>query len=122
MENLRQFVQFYFAQKERFLKKPFTIIETPESLTLKTANGVVPLVISPTLTECVDGYMFCFNVLENVDFIEKNWEQLHKLAHCTIIFVDLNSGRQWSLHPKTHHAVTEGKNLRRGLCALHYGN
>lgn len=63
--------------------------------------------------------LVCLNTKENVNKINEKWNELIKNPKLTIICAQTENNESWSIHPKTHHKVSE--NIKQGLMTL-YGS
>ena len=61
--------------------------------------------------------LVCFNSIENVNFLAKNWNEFIN-KNLKIIFVNPDINMQWSIMPDVHDNVCDKSNLRQGLLSL----
>jgi len=81
-------------------------------------DKIVALHISPTLEKAHSGTIICDNTKKNVDAVVQNWDELIKL-NTTILFLNVKTGGNWSLHPKTHQKIMGSDNILKGLKSIY---
>jgi hypothetical protein len=61
----------------------------------------------------------CLNVRENVDWLHKNWELLHKNQYLTFIFLNPKTNSKWMVKPHIHEKICDKESLKEGLVSMH---
>lgn len=61
--------------------------------------------------------LVCLNTKNNIKHIYQHWDVLSKNTNLTIICAQPNTNESWSVHPNTHHKISE--NIKEGLQTLY---
>lgn len=61
--------------------------------------------------------LVCLNTKENINKINEKWDILIKNPKLTIICAQTTNNESWSIHPHTHHKISE--NIKDGLKTLY---
>lgn len=61
------------------------------------------------------------NTKENFAFVVSEWKRFHDVRHFSIMFINPFSrlDKKWVVFPSTHHLISEGKGIKKGLQALY---
>jgi len=64
-------------------------------------------------------FFVCENSQENIKTLLDQWQQLITQKQLIILFVHPSTNDVWLINPSVHHNITEEKNLKEGIQAMH---
>lgn len=90
----------------------------------KKIYSVIPVLSNvPTLDPFISSErsIVTLNTKENFSFVVSEWKRFQDVRHFSIMFVNPFSrlDKKWVVFPSTHHMISEGKGIRKGLQSLY---
>ncbi len=125
---LLEWLERYFENRKVMDRSISSITTDDTILTLEKKDGtkkvyhIIPSLKDADISQYVQAQhtIVTVNTSENLSVVVSDWKGLSNVRHFSIMFVNPFSRmeKKWVVFPATHHMISEGKGIKKGLQTL----
>lgn len=122
--ELFEWCKHYIKFKDCIKKNILNITFDKEEILVKEKQREITYLVNKNIQQSIDklskkqSVIITTNTKTNFDKLINNWKKLTKNKLITIMFCNPTTNQNWSVHPNTHHYISEKEKIKEGLQTL----